>query len=954
MDNMFNNKDISQKGNNKSPSNLVSYSDFVLTPVVPGEEINDLCAIVDNFYSKYPKQHKRQKPSDLIKGAFYAMRPECRSNTDWMSQAANSARDVLYPLFSKEVDNINLIRLFKKYAINQNNQLNTKNREFFSTFRALDKIYRQLSDLTHHGTDLKGFTQKQFLDLSESDFEKLMKDFTVVLGRVFGLQQLYIHAIIDISVRKKRRAKGVVVDLRLLLKINPDARQFFFTRADERWLSWLWENSFLDIIKKKAKDLTGYSYSTPELNYLERVTSKKPKKIADIILAVSISSDNFNPEVVDRFSRICSNLPAEQLKRLVAKIHDEKWIPLMGSFNRRGFEYERMFKTLTSASDYDSVLVLAEAILAIRTKEGMKKDSNSYVNENPFYFSDLEYIKVFEYLVAVDESHKEGALNIAIQTLCNIVLIGKSKDEKVFKVSETFHLFDVDFFELKLGDKKHISYRDDVHSLAAAAKILTVSLIGEKRNGTEYVRSVYKKYFTSLPDSNSLWRFRLFVLSLCPIAFKEELKQAFFRLFGTDYYYELISGTEYKKALQKGFTALEKDDKREYVRNVFSYFSKTVEDKKEKEWLAQYGWQILSSICGYLTEEEQEKCEKTFGKKCDPNYKHEPAIGKMRGGTVQPRGPITFEEFSKLTIADIVKKLCDEWKPERLQAQNTADDFLNPLNAEGVGALLKEDLVRRLQDYITNAHLFFERDVLDSHYTYAFFRGIEEIFRGKKTNVAINWDGLINLCLAIKDSGKNKSFDNEIRERDTYGGWLAGWVGVHSVMADVLLQILTENNNKTPIKFEDSRDDLFVILHYLLFHADPDPKDEKIESAKIKMKSPESEEYQIGDPHTTAINSVRGRAFQALTSFIYLDGKKYAKEDTVKISDDVKKLYEDVLKKENTQAIMFMFGYHLPSYYYRDKNWILGLLPHIFPIDQDKKDLYFASWEGNLSINLNE
>jgi hypothetical protein len=65
-------------------------------------------------------------------------------------------------------------------------------------------------------------------------------------------------------------------------------------------------------------------------------------------------------------------------------------------------------------------------------------------------------------------------------------------------------------------------------------------------------------------------------------------------------------------------------------------------------------------------------------------------------------------------------------------------------------------------------------------------------------------------------------------------------------------------------------------------------------------------------------------------------------------------LYEDVLSRENTRAIMFMFGHYFPSFYFRDKEWIRGLLPHIFPTAPGKKHLYLAAWEGYLTNNLYE
>ena len=56
--------------------------------------------------------------------------------------------------------------------------------------------------------------------------------------------------------------------LRQLIIVNPDARQYFYAKADERWLDWFWQNGFLDVIKEKAKDPTRYGDVPPELNYL--------------------------------------------------------------------------------------------------------------------------------------------------------------------------------------------------------------------------------------------------------------------------------------------------------------------------------------------------------------------------------------------------------------------------------------------------------------------------------------------------------------------------------------------------------------------------------------------------------------------------------------------------------------------------------------------------------------
>ncbi len=744
-------------------------------------------------------------------------------------------------------------------------------------------------------------------------------------------------------------------DVLALISVNNDANQYFFTKVNERWLTWLSRNGFFNVLKRKSDDPTRYSYSTPELAYLERIATKDPKAVTDIILAVPISSATYNPEVVDRFSRICSNLTADQLKRVVSKIRDERWIPLMGAFGQYGFEYERMLKTLTEAKEYDSVLILAQAVLTLRTKEEMGKDSRGYLNENPFYFSGLEYTKVFEYLVAVDEEKRGDALKLTLDTLQKIILKGKSEDEKVFAVDETFHLYHIDdFFTLSLFGRHHGSFEEDVDRLVAAAKILAEKLFTGKCEEANAVRDLYSKHFIQLPDSRSFWRLRLYVLSLCPSALKDEIKQSLFRLFGAEQYHELFT-VEYQKTLQKSFAVLDESDKRSYISQVFGYFGKKVEDKDVQVWRLRDGLQILSCICSELTVTEQENCVKIFGEKCNPDYQPEVPPPTHFAGTVRARGPITFDEVSRLSIEHIIEKLKKEWTPEKLRPQNKPEDFLHPLNAEGVGSLLKEDMVKRLQEYVASAQKFFDREHLETHYTYAFFRGIEEILRENKVSTEnINWTGLLNLGQAIKESGEKVPFENEgWRKRDIYGGWLANWTSVHSVMADVLIKLLTEKDGKVPLRFEENRNTLFGIVQYLLTHSDPNPEDEKIETAKHKVKSP-GQDYELGDPFTAAINSVRGRAFQVLTNFVYLDGKKYSREDEIKIADDLKKVYEATLAHENTQAIMFMFGHYLPSYYYRDKVWIRGLVPQIFPLEREKLDVYLAAWEGYLSTSLYE
>lgn len=491
--------------------------------------------------------------------------------------------------------------------------------------------------------------------------------------------------------------------------------------------------------------------------------------------------------------------------------------------------------------------------------------------------------------------------------------------------------------------------------------MLTEKLLGGRCKNPRAVRDVYEKYIgdfdnpdATLPDSQAMWRLRLFVLSLCPEAFKDELKKALFRLFEVEQYHEIIAGTEYKKALQKGFIALSEEDSRDYVKRVVEYFTRPdrIKEAGEKDVHMHHGSQILSMITDLLTEDEKSLAQE-MGLTLDPGHQPVPLIDEAQGGWIGSRGPITQEKFGKLSIAEITEKLRHEWTTEKLVEQNTMDDFLNPLDAYGVGELLKNDIPKRLQEYVRNAGSFFERRMLDEHYTYSFLRGIQETIQAHgETASKVQWDGVINLCMAIKVSGEKDPFEQERRDRRGFDTFRAGWVAVHSAMTDVLKAWLTKKNGLMPIDFGEYRDRIFSIVRYLLSYPNPSPEDEQIEPDTSKTKSPWNADYKISSPFSMAINSVRGKAFEAFVWFVCRDDKNFKEEDNVKIADDVKELYEGVLKKENTRAIRFLFGHYLLIFYSRDRDWIRNILPRIFPQKPAKKLLYTAAWEGYLANKL--
>ena len=946
-------------------------------PVVLTDRQKWICQHLDTL-NQIQQFCPNASPSELFRGALFALKSEGASlNPDRIAQSAHSLREIMYGVgFTKKPKNKwwqAVVEFFKKDGggtrrerIENIFKVYQEEKKASELAKILNDLHLIFTNIAHHTQDsskhkeLKKKISGLGLGVPTSGpliTETLLLQLIDLLENVWKIsipQQLTIHKRIEdfLATDVTKADKGI---LSVLLAFNADAKQYFFSVAEEKWLDWLWENGFLDLLKKAPEISDNYGYRTPEISYLVKVTPKAPEKVTEIILNddLATTADKFRPELIDQILRICEALPQPQLAQVVPKIHGQKWTKLMEKYNRWGFEYEKIFNVLVTAKDYKTFLMLADSVLAIRSKEetGNNRDFR-YGSTNPFYFNELSYTKVFEFLAGVPDEMLEQTLALVSQIIRKIVILGGDAEYgEVFPVHDNFYLFDVDFFSLELDSKKPLSYRDDVRELMAVIKTIVDRLIGGNCSDPASARSYYEKYVQSLPESRAMWRFRLYALSLCPEVFESELRSAYFRLFEVEKYHDIMSDTEYEKALEKGFHTLSAEDKESYVDKVIEYFTRKEKENPDQNWHLGHGSEIFSVIQTHLTEAQRELVT-TSGFTFIKDYQPKPSISEVTGGSVHTRGPISQDEYEALTLDDIAQKLRSEWSPKQLRETFKNDDFLNPRNAEGAGDLIRNGATKRLQDHVNNAHLFFERDVLDGHYTYSYFRGIEEAIKNNRSLAqSIDWTLLINACLAIAKSGTDDSFKIGRRERESGDSWFAGWDSVHSAIGDVIQQLLKEENNSLPIDFATHRNSLLEIISYLLTYQDPIPADEELETATSKTSSG-GEPQQVTDPFTMAINSARGRAFQAFVYFIYPDGKQFDKDADVRIADDVKLIYEHVLDAENTRALMFMFGHYLPQFYFRDTTWVQSQLPKIFPDAEDKYHLYLAAWEGFLANNL--
>lgn len=904
---------MSEKKPNVDPNSSIS-SVLILT-----EKQKKLCDRLDQFYAS--QKYNVSSPSEMFRGALYAMQPQNRVyNSDWMAQAAHSLREILYPLkdFSKGTE-------FKTFGITDNVDYHAEKVKWYYGF---------VSNIAHHKPEEAGKSplvtkeKRKPEPISDTLFEKVVAGFENILFEILR-RQIDVHAEIDVVLQTNNKDVSTV---KALIELNADARQYFFYKVDETWYDWLLDNRFLNETKSTEENETSLIIS--ELNYLAKVAKVLPEKCISFIDKIPVLTSKNQLIIVSNLLWITRDLPATQLRQLIPKICDEQWPALHYKQYRMGYDYSRMLESFIIEKDFESVLSLAEVILKIRPSD------QSEHQESPFYFTDLSHTKVFKYLIKVDDAHIKSALDLTIRTMVNIH-DPEVKTKGLFSKHSPFPLYSVDFFTLKPKDVSRRS-SEDVRELAAvlcllAQRYFTLWCSTDK----EKVREIYQLHFEKLPDSHAMWRLRLYIWSLCPDIFSIDLHKALFLIFKVENKSHLLAGAEYMHALKKNFEHFSEKDKRLYIKKVLEKFSR---DDKDDPY---GGWRLLSCINAHLTENERDQAELAYKEPLREVYNPTPEISEGKGGMVRPKGPVTIKEFEKLPLETIAMKLRNEWSPSSLEEQDVSNDFLRPMNADGLQGLLREDFQNRPSEYIAQAELFFERTKLDPHYTYSFFLAFGEYLRGKNL-IKIDWEPFIRLITTIVESASLIQFDFSERKRTRLSGWLSSWDSIHNELANTLNSMLNTNRNNSDFEFAKFRTPLLNCISYLLKQPIPDAT---ITESTTDIKTGEYKTLE-SDPLMIAINSVHGRAFDALMSFVYHDNKQFHKRAKDKLSNDVKSLYDYFLQKEKTKAGMFQLGRNVPFMYFQNKSWIQTRLPNIFYFMGENKDLGLAAWEGYLSQDV--
>ena len=797
--------------------------------------------------------------------------------------------------------------------------------------------------------------------------------------------------------KQKIKKKITLEEFRKLISENRLSLLFFYAqKADENWLVWLWDNGFLDTIIEAAKYEEDKFSVRAELGYLRRMVEVVPKEVAAILRNIikKIPAKTHNTNIITCLLDITSVLPASSLEMVLDDIYAKKWISYINK-KRYTFmmpNYKRMLETLAKAKRYKCLLTLAANLMMVVDKKEVKQQTEIFTsNSSPFYYHLLSEDNIWQYLANIKEDTAiVQALDLATNTMAKIITIrDKSSKKGTFKGYHGYEFETFDFFTLSLDSAESQRSENEQIKLAALIKSLIENLIKKHSKKADFYYTEYIGDYNSknprIPDTRAMWRLRLCILSVFPDLFSDKLQKYFSRLFDVYHYFDIIGGAEYERALKKCFPHLSKKYQREYFNQVLEYFTSLAKNKPDEEKIHLFsGSRLLSMINKELKTNELKRAEEHgLGIKSHSEPAPVIQIGPFR--QKEQRAPITEEEFAKLSIAEIVDKLCNDWKPDNLAKSYPFPFDDSPwINESGVSNLLTEDIAKRLQDYINESERFFDPQNMDSSYTHSYFGGISKIIQEKRqVNSSdlsdIDWSNILRLCVTII-VGTEKGIIKEESRKSRIDGitFTAEWKSIYYEIAILLEAILYMKSGMDKSKCIDilkCRNEVLKILKFLIEYLNPalefkqkeklsaqqdnisgsylhtDNEDtSSISSYSIAESSSVNERaYNTQDQFDDTINKARKHAFTAFIYFIYLDARKDMNNEHLRIADDAKKIYENILTHERSGAVMFLFGYYFNYVYTWDKKWAMQLLPQVFSEEYSKNVLYMAAWEGFLS-----
>jgi hypothetical protein len=363
---------------------------------------------------------------------------------------------------------------------------------------------------------------------------------------------------------------------------------------------------------------------------------------------------------------------------------------------------------------------------------------------------------------------------------------------------------------------------------------------------------------------------------------------------------------EYGALLKRVFAALPAEEQAQIVAWI-KHGAKEIPERADAEdrVYLRKSWAHLrlSWIREHLSDEDLAELEKLDGEFGGAEESAE-FTGYMSGPFWGPTSPKNDDELKGLTLPELVAYL-QRWQPS---GEHHFARF-GPTR-EGLARQLQPIVKARAAEFATNAEAFVG---IDATYVSAIAAGFEDAI---KEHIEIDWATILRLCeWAVSQPREIAGRDPQGLDNDPHWGW------ARAAIARLLRTGLSARDAAAlPLTL---REHVWAVLEPIT--DDPDPATER-----------DTEER---DPYSTAINSTRGVAMEAVMRYAMWVRQFYWVLEGVRGFSDMPEV-ERVLTRhldrtvDASQAIRAVYGEFLFALFQMNGDWFLAHYDELFPADQ--------------------
>ncbi|MBN2308048.1 MAG: hypothetical protein JXR94_03705 [Candidatus Hydrogenedentes bacterium] len=285
--------------------------------------------------------------------------------------------------------------------------------------------------------------------------------------------------------------------------------------------------------------------------------------------------------------------------------------------------------------------------------------------------------------------------------------------------------------------------------------------------------------------------------------------------------------------------------------------------------------------------------------------------------------PTTREQLAAMPLASLVQYLRD---------YRFSDDPYDT-SIEGFGMLLSELVKSDPETYVSAAISF---QGVQPGIVRGLLSGVRDLVRGDGGFPVHLWKPLLQLCKWITEQPRDQSL-----RKGHYADLDPGWGWARKEIADVLEEGFKSGTNAIPYELRELAWSVLLPLT-----SDPDPQ--------------RDDERDEGNPSDLAINTVRGRAFNAVVQYALWLRRRADTEPTPSLNPElgfgampeVREVLDGHLdvSVEPSPAIRSVYGQWFPWLFLLDKPWAEAEKERIFPAAPQDRHLFDAAWEAYITF----